>query len=95
MVFLSRYEERLVELHSVIAELTRQLESKCKSQIQEESGEEDDDDEDKDLTHTEKSSLQGSEGIVSGSADLELDSRTSTDILDARAVEVRTYFTYN
>ena len=83
-----------MELHSVIAELTRQLESKSKSRIQEESGEEDleedDDDEDKDLTQTEKSS-QGSEGIVSGSADLELDSRTSTDILDARAVEVRSY----
>lgn len=85
-----RYEERLVELHSVIAELTRQLESKSKARIQEESCEEDpeEDDEDKDLTQTEKSS-QGSEGVVSGSADLELDSRTSTDILDARAVEVK------
>ena len=76
----------------MIAELTRQLESKSKSRIQEESCEEeleDDDDDDKeDLTHTEKSSSQVSEGVVSGSADLELDSRTSTDILDARAVEV-------
>ena len=32
----SRYEERLVELHSVIAELSRQLEEKNREQINEE-----------------------------------------------------------
>ena len=44
----SRYEERLVELHSVIAELTRQLEVKARESIDEE--EEDDDDDSVDVT---------------------------------------------
>ena len=32
----ARYEERLVELHSVIAELSRQVEEKSRQQINEE-----------------------------------------------------------
>ena len=43
----ARYEERLVELHSVIAELSRQLEEKSRDQInEEESGDDDEDEED-------------------------------------------------
>ena len=43
----ARYEERLVELHSVIAELSRQLEERKLNEINEE---ETDDDEDEDET---------------------------------------------
>ncbi len=73
----SRYEERLVELHSVIAELTRQLESRNEAIIPEEDDdcEEDDDDDD----DTEEGDREKGEDLAS---------RTSTDILDAEAVEV-------
>ena len=37
----ARYEERLVELHSVIAELSRQVEERSREQIHEDSEEED------------------------------------------------------
>ena len=47
----SRYEERLVELHSVIAELSRQLEEKNREQINEE---ETDDEEEEEEDDTEK-----------------------------------------
>ena len=39
----ARYEERLVELHSVIAELSRQVEEKSRQQINEEDTEDEED----------------------------------------------------
>ena len=42
----SRYEERLVELHSVIAELSRQLEEKNREQINEEETDDEEEEED-------------------------------------------------
>ena len=40
---IARYEERLVELHSVIAELSRQVEEKSRQQINEEDTEDEED----------------------------------------------------
>ena len=40
----ARYEERLVELHSVIAELSRQVEERSREQINEDSEEEEEED---------------------------------------------------
>lgn len=73
-----RYEERLVELHSVIAELTRQLEEKTREHIPEES------DEDENSTSLASTSPHEQSKTVS-----DLASGTSTDIIDAQAVEVR------
>lgn len=74
-----RYEERLVELHSVIAELTRQLEQREADRIQEEEEEE----VDEVTTVEEEQEVEAAEAVAA----TELDSRTSTDILDAEAVE--------
>lgn len=41
---IGRYEERLVELHSVIAELTRQVEERSRDQIHEDSEEDEEED---------------------------------------------------
>lgn len=71
-----RYEERLVELHSVIAELTRQLEEKTREHIPEES------DEDENSTSLASTSPHEQSKTVS-----DLASGTSTDIIDAQAVE--------
>ena len=68
-----RYEERLVELHSVIAELSRQLEEKNRDQINEEESGDDDDEEDEE-DETEKNEA--------------VESRTSTEVND-RALEVQ------
>ena len=75
----ARYEERLVELHSVIAELSRQLEEKSRDQINEEESGDDDEEEDEE-DETEKNEA--------------VESRTSTEVND-RALEVyilRIYF---
>ena len=40
----ARYEERLVELHSVIAELSRQVEERSREQINEDSEEDEEED---------------------------------------------------
>ncbi|TRY69349.1 hypothetical protein TCAL_06927 [Tigriopus californicus] len=71
-----RYEERLVELHSVIAELTRQLEEKTREHIPEES------DEEENSTSLASTSPHDQSKTVS-----DLASGTSTDIIDAQAVE--------
>ena len=103
-----RYEERLVELHSVIAELSRQLEQRAREMIAEE--ECDGDVEDDIDTSCENNSetcrvQQGSEiscnsTIVAGktfeanqtSNKSDVLSRTSTDVIDAEAVEVSLFF---
>ncbi len=74
----SRYEERLVELHSVIAELSRQVEERHREQIAEEDSEDNSDDENDDRTVSNPLTNEA----------LAVASRTSTDI-DAQAVEVR------
>ena len=73
----ARYEERLVELHSVIAELSRQLEEKSRDQINEEESGDDDEEEDEE-DETEKNEA--------------VESRTSTEVND-RALEVLIYIT--
>ena len=90
-----RYEERLVELHSVIAELSRQLELKEGEKIveeeepeevdEQEERERDDPDQGKDLEDDQVG--EGSNGVDQRTQS-ELASRTSTDIIDAQAVEV-------
>ena len=70
----SRYEERLVELHSVIAELSKQVEDRQRDHIAEEDSEENNTDEE-----TVANPLTAESLAVA--------SRTSTDI-DAQAVEV-------
>ena len=74
----SRYEERLVELHSVIAELSRQVEERHREQIAEEDSEDNTDDDNDDRTVSNPLTNEA----------LAVASRTSTDI-DAQAVEVR------
>ena len=76
----SRYEERLVELHSVIAELTRQLEAKANEEEEEE-----------DEITEEAADYEEEDGEASSRAGpgSEMESRTSTDIIDAKAVEVK------
>ena len=74
----ARYEERLVELHSVIAELSRQLEEKSRDQINEEESGDDDEEEDEE-DETEKNEA--------------VESRTSTEVND-RALEVYIYIYY-
>lgn len=73
----ARYEERIVELHSVIAELTRQLEQKCRETIPEDEEDDEDHEDDGDEDDEEMIEIRGSE-LASG---------TSTDLLDARAFE--------
>ncbi len=68
-----------MELHSVIAELTRQLEQREADRIQEEEEEE----VDEVTTVEEEQEVEAAEAVAA----TELDSRTSTDILDAEAVE--------
>ena len=75
----SRYEERLVELHSVIAELTRQLEAKANK-------EEEEDEITEEAADYEEEDGEASSRAGPGS---EMESRTSTDIIDAKAVEVK------
>ena len=87
----ARYEDRLVELHSVIAELSRQLEQRAQERIPEEQDDvaddddddtrDDDDDEDVTTPMSENCDMEASIRIA------EMSSRTSTDILDAQAVE--------
>ena len=74
----ARYEERLVELHSVIAELSRQLEEKSRDQINEEESGDDDEEEDEE-DETEKNEA--------------VESRTSTEVND-RALEVYIYYIF-
>ena len=50
----SRYEERLVELHSVIAELSRQIEEKSRERIAEEEDESDDESRHKEVDESER-----------------------------------------
>ena len=91
-----RYEERLVELHSVIAELSRQLELKEGEKIveEEEPEEEEEDEPEREQDHDHRKDREddqvgeGSNG-VDPRTQSELASRTSTDIIDAQAVEVR------
>ena len=95
-----RYEERLVELHSVIAELSRQLEQKARERIAEE---EDDIDAENDAdTSCENNSdiCQTNSGrtcnlqnttkntVENNVSKSDILSRTSTDVIDAEAVEV-------
>ena len=97
-----RYEERLVELHSVIAELSRQLEQKARERIAEE---EDDIDAENDadtscennsdicqtnsgrtcnLQNNAKNTVENNPNVSKS----DVLSRTSTDVIDAEAVEV-------
>ena len=85
----SRYEERLVELHSVIAELSRQIEEKSRERIVEEEDDSDDESRQKDVDESEgrrKDVDEISSREIASRSDL--GSRTSTDI-DAQAVEVK------
>ena len=77
----SRYEERLVELHSVIAELSKQCEAKAKLE-----------DEDEEEAEDEAAGGGPSTPIYADVVEAEdkkadVQSRTSTDVLDAEAVE--------
>ena len=100
-----RYEERLVELHSVIAELSRQLEQKFRERIPEEDDDDTADANDNDAdTSCENNSdiFKDASGIQVGantskekhydkrlvSSKSDVLSRTSTDMIDAEAVEV-------
>ena len=88
---MDRYEERLVELHSVIAELSRQLELREGEKIVEE---EEPEEEEEEEGEGERDPEQGKDntddqGGVDARAQSELASRTSTDIIDAQAVEAR------
>ena len=100
-----RYEERLVELHSVIAELSRQLEQKSRERITEEDDDDTADANDNDAdTSCENNSdiFKDASGIQVGantskekhydkrlaSSKSDVLSRTSTDMIDAEAVEV-------
>ena len=108
-----RYEERLVELHSVIAELSRQLEQKARERVVEEEdsyGDRDgaetttscgDIDDGEDTTsepcqHVQANAesacnikhLRSSTYLNQASAKSDVLSRTSTDVIDAEAIEV-------
>jgi hypothetical protein len=97
-----RYEERLVELHSVIAELSRQLEQKSRERIIEE-------DDDLDVENDADTSCESNSDTyqeTSGkscyskattekpaennhaASKSDILSRTSTDVIDAEAIEV-------
>ena len=86
----SRYEERLIELHSVIAELSRQVEEKSRERIAEEDSEDENFTENAEKVNAENDCRRRKEDEdVSGrpNSRSEIESRTSTDI-DAQAVEV-------
>ena len=87
-----RYEDRLVELHSVIAELSRQLELKEGEKIVEEEEPEEEEEERERDPDRGKDREDDDVGEDSNGADprtqSELASRTSTDIIDAQAIEV-------
>ena len=89
-----------MELHSVIAELTRQLEERAREKI-EEDDEEEDEDERTAEGHDVEDGASGTSTPTSGAKAKaeermnllnELASRTSTDIIDAEAVEVNRFF---
>ena len=85
---MDRYEERLVELHSVIAELSRQLELREGEKIvEEEEPEEEEGEGERDPEQGKDASDDQVE--ADARAQSELASRTSTDIIDAQAVEAR------
>ena len=88
---MCRYEERLVELHSVIAELSRQLELRESEKIveEEEPEEERDEEEGRCPGGAGREDDEGSGSRADPRTQGELASRTSTDIIDAQAVEVR------
>ena len=97
-----RYEERLVELHSVIAELSRQLEQKSRERIAEEEEDvevENDADtscENNSDTYQETSVKSCNSKATTGkprennhaASKSDILSRTSTDVIDAEAIEV-------
>ena len=85
----SRYEERLIELHSVIAELSRQVEEKSRERIAEEDSEDENFTENAEKNIAENDCRQKEDEDASGrpNSRSEIESRTSTDI-DAQAVEV-------
>ena len=79
----SRYEERLVELHSVIAELSKQCEAKGARDVEEDEEERGGDD--------ASTPIYADVVVVEEEDDkkeaADTRSRTSTDVLDAEAVE--------
>ena len=85
----SRYEERLIELHSVIAELSRQVEEKSRERIAEEDSEDENFTENAEKVNAENDCRRKEDEDVSGrpNSRSDIESRTSTDI-DAQAVEV-------
>jgi hypothetical protein len=87
----SRYEERLVELHSVIAELSRQAEERSRDRIAEE--DDDDDASDADLRRRNDGCDAAVRRQNVEGDDQDAASRTSTDI-DAQAVEVSSILRY-
>ena len=85
-----------MELHSVIAELSRQLELKEGEKIvEEEEPEEEEDQEERERDDPDQGKGLEEDQVGEGSNGVdprtqsELASRTSTDIIDAQAVEVR------
>ena len=91
-VMMCRYEERLVELHSVIAELSRQLELRESEKIVEEEEPEEEHEEQEEEGRDpgrDDEDDEGSGSRVDPRTQGDLASRTSTDIIDAQAVEVR------
>ena len=89
----SHYEERLVELHSVIAELSRQLENQAKIKIQEEEDEMKEEPESREDHNDSSESLDDNENDVEAEDEIsirvsELASHTSTDIIDEQVIEV-------
>ena len=97
-----RYEERLVELHSVIAELSRQLDQKARERIAEEEtdGEAENDadtscENNSDACDQNSGTICNSGKIMDKTSDhnqtsikSDVLSRTSTDVIDAAAIEV-------
>ena len=88
---MDRYEERLVELHSVIAELSRQLELREGEKIVEEEEPEEEEEEEQEGERDPEQGRDANDDQVEADARVqsELASRTSTDIIDAQAVEAR------
>ena len=99
-----RYEERLVELHSVIAELSRQLEQKARERIVEEEEEDVENDADTSCEQNSDTYPVASEKSCNGITPIDKPSdqnhpasksdvlsRTSTDLIDAEAIEVWYY----
>ena len=89
-VSLDRYEERLVELHSVIAELSRQLELREGEKIVEEEEPEEEEQEGEGERDPEQGRDANDDQVEADArVQSEQASRTSTDIIDAQAVEAR------